>query len=234
LEEQTSPGDLYLYVRGTRGTPPPITAEITEARASLARVVSTDLPALEDAIDERDFDAALERASRVRGARTLIRGLLAGGDAVGLLRADWMKVETRIDAALVQSPRPNADRESARTQWTARLARGTGSPGAPRPSTPPRTAAASASRPAARPASPPPAPPAAPTAVHPRGKRNSSRGRPRSTSAGMAAAANSIGVETYYPPSSGGAGASAAAGKVGGGAGDFADEPPTKRVRKRA
>jgi hypothetical protein len=46
----------------------------------------------------------------------------------------------------------------------------------------------------------------------------------------MAAAANTIGAETYYPPGSGGAG-TPAFGRTR--TSDFSDEPPTKRVRKK-
>jgi hypothetical protein len=178
--------------------------EVAAARVELARIITTELPALENAIEMRDFDAALERATRVRGARTQIRGLLGGGDQVGLLRADWSKIEPRIEAALIQSPRLAADRETARTQWTARLARGTGSPSTPRAATP---------------------------TVQARGKRGSTRGRTRSTSAGMAAVANATSAEVYYPPGSGGAGAAGRTAR--GSSGDFVEEPPTKRVPRK-
>jgi hypothetical protein len=105
--------------------------EVAEARAALGKVIMTELPALEEAIAARDFDLALEYASVVRDARVRVRSALGSGGYAAVLRAEWAKLEPRIDAALVLSPRPSSDREAARTQWTARLARGTGSPNPP-------------------------------------------------------------------------------------------------------
>lgn len=105
--------------------------EVADARAALGKVIMTELPALEEAIAARDFDLALEYASVVRDARVRVRSAIGSGGYAAVLRAEWAKLEPRIDAALVMSPRPSGDRDAARTQWNARLARGTGSPNPP-------------------------------------------------------------------------------------------------------
>lgn len=138
----------------------------------------TELPALEEAIAARDFDLALQFAAVVREARVRVRSAIGSGGYAATLRVDWAKIEPRIDAALIQSPRPSGDREAARTQWNLRLARGTGSPN------PPRAASGTGTV---------------------RGKGKPQRGRPTTTPA-MAAVQNAIAVEVYYAPSSGGAG----------------------------
>jgi hypothetical protein len=100
--------------------------QVADARATLADVVGNELPLLEHAIHARDFDLALTYGAVVRSARQRVRSLLGGGDTAGLLRAEWAKVEARLDLALVSAPRPSPDRDLARRQWAQRLARGTG------------------------------------------------------------------------------------------------------------
>jgi hypothetical protein len=125
-----------------------MTMQVADARAVLAGVIVNELPMLEAAIGARDFDLALRYGAIVRSARQQVRSLLGGGANVGTLRAEWARIEARLDAALVASPRPNADPEAARRQWTLRLARGTDSRLAHRGAT-------------TAPAMPAPAPPAA-------------------------------------------------------------------------
>jgi hypothetical protein len=104
-----------------------MTMQVADARAVLASVIASELPMLEDAIGARDFELALTYGAIVRSARQQVRSLLGGGTNVGALRAEWAKIDARLDAALVASPRPNTDREASRRQWTLRLARGTDS-----------------------------------------------------------------------------------------------------------
>lgn len=118
-----------------------MTMQVADARAVLAQVLAAELPALEEAIDARDFELALALATVVRSARLQVRSLLGGGDHVGALRADWARIEPRLDAALICAPRAGGDPETAKRQWTQRLARGTGSPGIPRAERKPRTTA---------------------------------------------------------------------------------------------
>jgi hypothetical protein len=100
--------------------------EVMETRAVLDQVVTVDLPELEQAIKEGDYDLALARAAIVRSTRARVRGLLGGADGSGPLRVEWARVEARIDAALVAAPRPNADPAAGRQAWqTQRTARGT-------------------------------------------------------------------------------------------------------------
>jgi hypothetical protein len=119
---------LYLIVKRTRGGSPsqqPENKAIEDARMVLVHATTVDLPALENAIKARDFDLALTCATALRAARALIRGQLGGGDIAGILRAEWNKVEARLDAVLLLAPRADKDIEAARAQWKQRLARGT-------------------------------------------------------------------------------------------------------------
>jgi hypothetical protein len=101
-------------------------AEVAETKAVLDQVVIVDLPELEEAIREGDYDLAFARAAIVRDIRNRVRSLLAGADGSGALRTEWAKVEPRIDVALMAAPRPNADPVTGRQAWqTQRTARGT-------------------------------------------------------------------------------------------------------------
>jgi len=130
-------------MRGMRSkaTTAPMPMQVADARTVLAQVLRTELPALEEAIAARDFDRALLFGAVVRSARQQVRSVLGGGDHGGALRVEWSRVEARLDAALISSPRPTADAETARRQWAQRLARGTGTPAIVEPAR--RTAAGS-------------------------------------------------------------------------------------------
>ena len=118
-------------MRRSRTTSPAVnkhrmTAQVAEAKAVLDQVVIVDLPELEDAIRDGDYDLAFARAAIVRDIRNRVRSLLAGAEGSGELRAQWARVEPRLDAALIAAPRPNADPATGRQQWqTQRTARGT-------------------------------------------------------------------------------------------------------------
>jgi hypothetical protein len=162
-------------------------AEVAEAKAVLDQVVIVDLPELEEAIREGDYDLAFARAAIVRDIRNRVRSLLAGADGSGELRVQWAKVEPRLDAALIAAPRPNADPTSGRQAWqTQRTARGTDAhTRRPRLS----SAAGLGNRRAQRPSAP------APVVTAP-GRRAQ---RP-SAGAPMRAVAAAVAAEVYYAP----------------------------------
>jgi hypothetical protein len=104
-----------------------ITAEVIAVRQQLADALEVDLPVLEQANQARDYATAFARAVALRATRLRVRNQLAGGDPSGELRADWKRVEPRIEAALALAPRPGAEPGTGKSEWLARrLARGTG------------------------------------------------------------------------------------------------------------